>query len=557
MRSIILVFILFIICSYANYFTDQLPPGCGSFRTRTAWGALTPAQKTLFAKIVYQMKLDRGAWLTGNTNTYPVYDLFVQIHATGATAAAWHGTSFFLPAHKWYLWVYESACILTAYKHMTALGITQNQACNIAVPYWDWTLDFDSNSNDNICPVLTENNSGIWNSNAFGTATVQYPSYYVRDGIAAQSGWVTVAKTSNSWQNPTSSQYPFYDNHLKRELYCGPDGYNLNVGPSQAMNMIVTNKQFLNFATWLETTMHGIIHMFCGFSMSQMVSPDDPLFFLHHCNVDRLYHVWIDCQGYENIPSSSITSAQYAANPTSKDNPDPNLPDYTFSSTSEMPYYWGESTTTIFPKIRNGKWPSPKDVWSSGFPGAPGFDGMYYRYGPDQLVRGFGKTCPDTKWTLVDPGYVSTKKRDESLHPMIQTYKATLDEKVSEGKTEKEALREMAMTECEKAPKNEITPELLEWFKMNSLLPENYDSICDKPSKRIKYKVNSNDKGNATALKQDTTTLKEDTTTLKEEPTTTVPLWVIITVSVGSAIILIAVLSIIFFTIRRKGIADK
>jgi hypothetical protein len=546
--KIILVFILFIICSYANYFTNQLPSGCGTFRTRRAWGALTTAEKTLFAKIVYQMKLDRGAWLTGNSNTYPTYDLFVYIHSTDATAAAWHGTSFFLTAHKWFLWVYESACILTAYKHMTALGITQNQACNLTVPYWDWTLDFDPNSSDKICPVLTENNSGIWNANAFGTATVQKLSYYVTDGIPAQSGWVTVAKTSNNPSSPTSSG-SYYDNHLKRQLYCGSNGYNLNVGPSQAMNMIVTRNKYLDFASWLEATIHGTVHMFCGFSMSRMISPDDPLFFLHHCNIDRLYHIWIDCQGYENIPSSSITSAQYAPNPISKDNPDSNLPDYTFSSTSEMPYYWGESATIIFPKNSNGKWPSPKDVWSTGFPGAPGFDGMYYRYGPDQLVRGFGKTCPDTKWTLVDPGYVSTKKRerDEDLIPMIQKCKETLDGKVSEGKTHKEALYEMAMTECQNAPKNEITPELLEWFKMNNLQPENFDSICDQPSKRIKvkYTIESNDK-------EDTTSV-----TLKEASTPSVPLWVIITASVGSGIVLIVLSIIIFFTIRRKEIADS
>jgi len=218
--------------------------------------------------------------------------------------------------------------------------------------------------------------------------------------------------------------------------------------------------------------------------MTTMFSPDDPLFWLHHTNIDRLHHLWIDCQGYENIPSSSLKTAQYAANPQNKDNPVSGLPDYTFSSTSQMPYYWGASVTTAFPK-KNGRWPSPKDVWSSGFPGAPGYDGMYYRYGTDQLVRGFGKSCPNQQWTLVDVGYVATKKRDESLNPMIQEFKDRLEAIVSAGKTLEEALYETAMTECENAPKNEITPRLLKWIKMNNLKPKYFDSICDSPSERM------------------------------------------------------------------------
>jgi len=421
---------------------------------------------------------------------------------------------------------------------MAAFGITQDQACSLTVPYWDWTLDFDSNGGDNICPVLTDNKSGIWDATAFGTGTVQKGTYYVTDGIPAQPAWVTVAKTSSSWQFPTSNKYPNFDNHLKRELYCGPDGYNLNVGPTQAMNSITSYTKFLDFATWLETTIHGTIHMFCGFTMSVMISPDDPLFFLHHCNVDRLYHLWIDCQGYENITSSSITSNQYAANPKSKDNPVSGLPDYTFTSTSEMPYYWDKSVSTVYTK-KNNKWPSPKDVWSTGFPNAPGYDGMYYRYGTDQLVRGFGKSCPNKNWTLVDVGYVPTtsKKRDEGLHPMIQEFKDIFEAKVSEGKTHKEALHEMAMTECQNAPKNEITPRFMEWLKLNNIPPEKFDSICDKPSERMN-------------LARD----REDSTTTLLGSQTAIPLWVIITASVGSALILIAVITlIIFFTLKRKS----
>jgi len=120
---------------------------------------------------------------------------------------------------------------------------------------------------------------------------------------------------------------------------------------------------------------------------------------------------------------------------------------------------------------------------------------------------------------------------------MIQEFKDIFEAKVSEGKTHKEALHEMAMTECQNAPKNEITPRFMEWLKLNNIPPEKFDSICDKPSERM-------------SLARD----REDSTTTLLGSQTAIPLWVIITASVGSALILIAVITlIIFFTLKRKS----
>jgi hypothetical protein len=504
------------------------------------------------------MKLTRDVWAPALGTTDPLYDVFVQIHASQSTSTNWHGTAFFLLAHKWFLWVYESAIIWTAYTNRVALGITEAEACAICLPYWDWIMDYDGIA-DNTCPVLEDNKSGIWDENAFGSAYVDPSTYYVVDGMPALDGWKTVVKTSSNWQYP-DRQYANYDNHLKRELYCGPDGYNLNVGPSQAMKEITTRKAFKDYATWLEGAGHGVPHMFCGFSMSLMFSPDDPIFWLHHCNVDRLYAFWVDCQGFENIAAASITTAQYTPFVNKR-----GVYDTTpYAKSKEIPYKWNDATTILFPKDKTtGKWPTPQQLWPYGLPGSTGYDGINYRYGTDQLVRGYGKTCPNQVWSIVDPGYVATKKRDESIHPMIQEFKDIFESKVSEGKSHQEALHEMAMTECENAPKNEITPSLARWIEMNGLQPEQFDSICDKPSKRMSQARDREDK-TATTLTARVPYLvsermslardREDTTaTTLTGSTTAVPLWVIIAASVGSAIVLIAVISlVIFFTIRRK-----
>jgi len=117
------------------------------------------------------------------------------------------------------------------------------------------------------------------------------------------------------------------------------------------MNMVANFTHYTDFEPNLENGIHGLIHMFVGFSMTVMISPDDPLFFLHHCNIDRLFHLWIDCHGYDNITSANLTSTQYAGSPTTRDNPQPGLPDYTFTLSSQMPYYWGGTgSSTAFPK---------------------------------------------------------------------------------------------------------------------------------------------------------------------------------------------------------------
>jgi len=37
---------------------------------------------------------------------------------------------------------------------------------------------------------------------------------------------------------------------------------------------------------------HGSVHIWCGGTMSIFDSPADPVFWLHHANLDRLWWVW-------------------------------------------------------------------------------------------------------------------------------------------------------------------------------------------------------------------------------------------------------------------------
>jgi tyrosinase len=48
--------------------------------------------------------------------------------------------------------------------------------------------------------------------------------------------------------------------------------------------------------------MHNRVHVFVGGSMGPASSPNDPIFYLNHCNVDRQWEGWLDGYGRTYAP---------------------------------------------------------------------------------------------------------------------------------------------------------------------------------------------------------------------------------------------------------------
>lgn len=58
---------------------------------------------------------------------------------------------------------------------------------------------------------------------------------------------------------------------------------------------------------------HAAPHNYIGEHMATHYSLDDPLFFMHHANVDRLWAVWQDYNDHDLIDKTDITSTQYSS----------------------------------------------------------------------------------------------------------------------------------------------------------------------------------------------------------------------------------------------------
>jgi tyrosinase len=85
------------------------------------------------------------------------------------------------------------------------------------------------------------------------------------------------------------------------------------------------------FETKIESAPHNPVHNLIGGIMATMQSPQDPIFYLHHANIDRLTHAWALPDG-KGIP--------YTANPYSSSNSSPYWAgSFTYASTLTMERY--------------------------------------------------------------------------------------------------------------------------------------------------------------------------------------------------------------------------
>lgn len=71
---------------------------------------------------------------------------------------------------------------------------------------------------------------------------------------------------------------------------------------------------FASFSPSLENSPHGAVHVFTGGNMGSVATAaNDPIFWLHHCNIDRVWDQWLNLNaGRANPTDSSFLDQQYS-----------------------------------------------------------------------------------------------------------------------------------------------------------------------------------------------------------------------------------------------------
>lgn len=217
-----------------------------------------------------------------------VWDLFVMWHVRAMQEMssdnrrnAAHMGSVFLPWHRYYLLVLE-------FEMRRVLGVGPD---DFGMPYWDWGVDGDT-----LSPTEQINAAPLWshiggNGQGFTREVVDGPFVYPNFRINIEIG--------------PDNQLRATDRGLRRGFGNQANGLPTTDHVNAALNQTTYDMAgfdaqsdgFRNFLEgWRPITQapanHNRVHVWAGGDMLPGSSPNDPLFFLNHCNVDRIWAQW-------------------------------------------------------------------------------------------------------------------------------------------------------------------------------------------------------------------------------------------------------------------------
>lgn len=163
-----------------------------------------------------------------------------------------HGDWYFLPWHRAYVAMYETAARALIGK------------ADFAMPYWDWTVDrtmpqaftdttYKGKPNPLYVPGRTLSTPSRWPlpDSIVGPA--------VMSKIYAQTTFQSFGTSKNPRQNSLDESWVVAGGGVQGTL---------------------------------EATPHNNVHNFIGAFMPTAGSPRDPIFMMHHCNIDRIWAYW-------------------------------------------------------------------------------------------------------------------------------------------------------------------------------------------------------------------------------------------------------------------------
>jgi tyrosinase len=198
-----------------------------------------------------------------------IYDFFVFWHArsmmtltppTQSDRNAAHSGPAFLPWHRYMLLRYE--------EYLRAAL----QDDEFRLPYWDWTADAERTD-----PVQ----SPLWSSDRLGRFLQS--DFEVRIGMNAAGGLVRANRALRRSLGAAGAlpRRPDVLAALQNPTY---DSAEFNSDAPGFRNLL---------EGWIgPASIHNSVHVWIGGDMQLATSPNDPVFYLHHCNIDRIWSAW-------------------------------------------------------------------------------------------------------------------------------------------------------------------------------------------------------------------------------------------------------------------------
>jgi hypothetical protein len=213
-----------------------------------------------------------------------------------------HGNAWFFPWHRGYLYWFE--CI--------ARKLTGNP--NFAVPYWDVTKSAIMPSFFFRGDLLDTTAKGYVHDLEEFRALLHEPLRKYWATLSPRQLEQLKRRNWNTFDQFWVGLTAFIVRDTWRDLTQANPSLPLHVQDAVSMNNLVgmlAPKDFFDFGgaltnhhyemtrntSNLEGQLHNLVHDGVGGYMGDMLSATDPIFWLHHGNVDRLWDIWLDRQG--------------------------------------------------------------------------------------------------------------------------------------------------------------------------------------------------------------------------------------------------------------------
>jgi tyrosinase len=270
-----------------------------------------------FGQGVNLLKQDFAAGITTQTlgfggQPFPVstYDQFVVWHfvamntltpddasnSRGRNGA--HRGSIFLPWHRFMLLLFE--------RHLQRVLDDPT----FGLPYWDWEADGDLAPADQVSSALWKD-TGIGGDGAVSTGPFGYDPnqpesfrlhFYqdLRTGhfVYNQQGRALMRQLGSAESLPTTAEV--LDVLKTQTSYDSSEWDSASSGFRNALEGWTYSPPTAG------SGMHNRVHVWIGGDMGPGTSPNDPAFYLNHCNVDRIWEAWMLAHGRLYEPGSMI-----------------------------------------------------------------------------------------------------------------------------------------------------------------------------------------------------------------------------------------------------------
>lgn len=172
------------------------------------------------------------------------------------------------------------------------------------LPYWDWAAD-------GALPPAQQRASALWRADCLGGSGSPVRTGPFAFRAADPTSWrVRVTQVSNS---SLAAVDRGLQRSLARDVATLPTPQHVSdaraLTPYDAPPWGVGSGGFRNrLEGWTSSpgasgpALHNRVHVFVGGDMSPATSPNDPVFYLNHCNVDRLWESWMQAHGRRYLP---------------------------------------------------------------------------------------------------------------------------------------------------------------------------------------------------------------------------------------------------------------